>query len=85
MKKRSFKAKQLFKNAAFLAAFSLKSVNNVQLQCFLLTFLKAMIRIILVTNTAIPPTRENKANTISALRTEIKTHIKAVPENFVKC
>ena len=26
----------------------------------------------LVTNTAIPPTRENKANTISALRTEKK-------------
>lgn len=39
-------------------------------QCFVLTFLKAMIRIMLVTNTAIPPMRENKANTIRALRTE---------------
>jgi len=41
-------------------------------QCFVLTFLKAMMRIMLVTNTAIPPMRENKANTISALRTEKK-------------
>jgi hypothetical protein len=41
-------------------------------QCFLLTFLKAMMRIMLVTNTAIPPMRENKANTINALRTEKK-------------
>jgi hypothetical protein len=35
-----------------------------------------MMRIILVTNTAIPPMRENKAKTISALRTEIKKNPK---------
>jgi hypothetical protein len=46
-------------------------------QCLILTFLKATIRIILVTNTAIPPMRENNAKTISALRTETKTQTRA--------
>jgi hypothetical protein len=44
--------------------------GHVEDQCFVLTFLKAMMRIMLVTNTAIPPMRENNAKTIRALRTE---------------
>ena len=64
--------KQLLKQVNTLDHCSSDIQYHVEDKCFVLTFLKATMRIMLVTNTAIPPTRENKANTISALRTEKK-------------
>jgi len=64
--------KQLLKQANTLDHCSSDIQCHVEDQRFVLTFLKATMRIMLVTNTAIPPMRENKANTISALRTEKK-------------
>lgn len=42
------------------------------------------MRIMLVTSTAIPPTSENKANTISALRTEKKKGPRSSKNSFAK-
>jgi len=76
--------KQLLKQVNTLDHRSSEIQYHVEDQCFVLTFLKAMMRIMLVTNTAIPPTRENKANTISALRTEKKKPPKVKQEFFAK-